>query len=329
MTEGAAPFGRILAALPTPLDERGRLDNAALEHLVRYFAERKLSGVTLLGEVGEGAYLDGSERRIVVERACKVASDGLPVYVQVGDAWTRSAVESAQHAETKGASGIILDVPPLPGVGYPEIYRHLDRVARAVQIEVLLYIRPGGLVSALAPEEQGALAQHPRLAGAHIAGGAHASLKAWARRFERRGAHVLAGSSFDILELARHGATGAVCALSVLAPEPARAMMESMRRGDVEQLRRVRKRMAPAMERMGPPRGADARGSVEKLAERLAQRPLDGGGLRPFAPPALLKEGLRLQGHRIKAFVRPPQPQITDEERTRLEALMRSCGMLA
>lgn len=327
MSDDPPAFGRVVAALPTPFDERGRLDRSALGHLVAYFAERELSGVALLTEAGEGAFLLPDERRAVIEHVAEKASGQIPFWVQVSDPWTRSAVEAAQHAEKSGAAGLLLSLPQLPAVGYAELYRHVDRIAKSTEGPLLLVAGPGELVSGLAPEEQATLAKHPRLGGVFVAEGGPSVLRAWGRRFEGRG-EVLGASSFELLETSKAGATGVICALAVLAPDPARAMIDGLRQGDVKTLEQLAKRMRPAVKRLGPPRPPEDRGGMERWAERIARRPLDGGRVRPLAPPSLLKEGLRLQGHRLKAFVRPPQSQVSDEERERLKVLLRDCGLL-
>lgn len=328
MSAASPSFGRVLGALPTPFDERGRIDGAAVDHLVGYLGDRGLGGLALMTEVGEAAFLEPMERRQVVDRVAARASGRIPFWVQVNEIWTRAAVDAARHAEEAGAAGLLLGLPRLPDVGYPELYRHLDRLGRAVSAPILLMARPGDLISALAPEEQATLAQHPRLAGIVLAERAPPHGRAWTRRFEGRG-EVLVASTFELFEAARFGAVGAVCALSILAPEPARAMVEATRSGDLEAVRKLERRLRPALDRLGPPRSQEAQGSVERLAERIARRSLDGARLRPLAPPALLKEGLRLQGHRLKTFVRPPQPQLTDGERERLKGLLKGCGLLA
>ena len=314
----------LLTALPTPFDERGRIDDPAMARLVEYFADRSGGGLAVLTEAGEGLFLDATERRAIVERTAEGARDKVPFWVEISDFWTRSAIDAARHAEEAGAEGLLLSMQRLPGVGYPEVYRHVDRVVKATSCRIVLVVRPGDIVWALAAEEQATLAEHPRLSGVFLAERGGASHRAWSKRFEGRG-EVLGACSFETTD---ETGGGALCALSVLAPEPARVMMEARAGGDAEAIRRIYRRMKPLLERLGPPKSTESQGRIERLAERIARRPLDGGRLPPWAPVALIKEGLRLQGHRLKGFVRPPQPQVTREERDKLKVLLKTCGML-
>lgn len=324
----ASGFGRLLAALPTPLDERGALDVPALDHLVHYFAERDLEGLVVGTEAGEGPYLDAPELQALVQGAARGLAGKKPFWVQIGHASTREAADAAAEAAERGAEGVLLAYDRRPGVGYPELYRHVDRVGRAMSKRLLLVARPGDLLTALAPEEQTALTKHPRLSGVFVADGAHAAhLRLWAKRFEGRG-EVFAASAFEVEEAAKGGCTGFICALSLLAPGPARAVIDAYARGGLDVVRTLVKRMEPAAERLGPPRFHEGRRGVERLAERIAGGALDGGRLRPWAPPGLLKSGLQLQGHRLTAFVRPPQPQLTDADRDKLKVLLKASGML-
>ena len=318
--------GRLLAALPTPFDEKGRFDAPAMVRLVDYFSSRAM-GLAVLTEVGEGCFLDSTERRAVVERVAQSAQNKVPFWVEVQDLWTRTAVDAARHAEESGAAGLFLSLQDVPGIAYAEFYRHLDRVAKATSGPLVLVVRPGHIMWGLAPEEQDTIAQHPRLSGVLVVERCDPSLKTWIRRFEDKGG-VFGSCSFGVENDVRTKVRNIVCALSVLAPEPSRVIIDSMREGDLDVVRRLNQRMKPALERLGPPLASDSKGSVERLAERIANRALDTRRLKPWAPPGLIKEALRLQGHRIHPFVRPPQPQVTAEARENLKALLRTCGML-
>ena len=316
-----------IAALPTPLDERAAVDVSALDHLVSYFAERALGGLAVLTEAGEGGFLEPAEQRLILERVLKRLPSGFPVWAQINALWTRAAADAARHAQDAGVKALLLSLPRLPEVGYPELYRYVDRIAKATELPMRLVVRPGDLVSSLAPEEQATLATHPRLGGVFVGEAGPAPLKPWLKHFEGRG-DVYSACSFEFLEAAQAGAQGVVCGLAVLAPEPAKATLASVRRGDVSTARRIEKKMRAAVERLGPPRTGETQGGMERWAERIARRPLDGGRLRGLAPAGLIKEALRLQGHRIKPFVRPPQPQVTEDQRERLKVLLRACGMI-
>ncbi len=324
----AATFGDVLAALPTPFDERGELDLDGLDHLLGYLVGRGLGGFVLLSEVAEAALLDGAEQSRLVERVAAKLDKAAPFWVEARGPSTRAAIETTTHAEAQGAKGVLVSLPRLPGVGYADVYRHVDRVGRAASLPLLLSVRPGDMVSALTPEERATLSQHPRLAGVFVAESAGPSARSWARWFEGRGG-IYGACSFELLEAARHGVNAAICGLAALAPDLSVAMAEGVRTGDLERVRRLQRRLRPLLGELGPPRPAETQGGVERLAERIARRPLDGARLRPMAPPGLVKEGLRLQGHRIRSFVRPPQPQVTEEDRNRLRTLMRTCELLA
>jgi hypothetical protein len=81
------------------------------------------------------------------------------------------------------------------------------------------------------------------------------------------------------------------------------------------------------VELLGPPRSLEELDGVKKLTAKLANRALVGA-MPPLVPFAHVKEGLRLQGHKLKNFVRPPYEHVSPEQSEKLKAVMKSSGLL-
>src|SRR5687767_10665107 len=173
MTE-PVQFAILYVALPTPMDERGEIDEPAVDLLVDYLLQRSIDGLALLTEAAEDPLLSFEERKRLLERITARVKGKKPLLVSISDASTRSAVDLARLAEKKGAGGILLSPLKVPGLDYRALYRHLDRVARAVECPVYLTIRPDNPIDALMPEEVTTLAEHERCKGVFLAQGSSA-----------------------------------------------------------------------------------------------------------------------------------------------------------
>ncbi len=281
-------------------------------------------------EAAEDTVLSPDERRHLIEKVSARVKDKKKVLVSISAVSTREAVDLTRHAEAQGASGILLSLYRLPGLGYREIYRHLDRVAAASALPVYLTVRSENAVDALTPEEADTMAQHAGLSGIYLPEGGAQLTKAWARRIQAN-KPVFVGSAFGFLGASKNGATAAICGLTVLAVEAVARMSEAMARGDTESLRyleRFEKAVAPALELLGPPLPPEELDGLKKFATRLAQRPLNGSSLLPAVPAGLIKESLKLQGHPVSSFVRPPTEQVSAKSIERLKLVLKSSGLL-
>lgn len=151
----------VFTVLPTAFHGDGGLDLAGTAALARAAVDAKVSGLTVLGVMGEAAELTEDERRQVV--ACVRETTSLPVIVGVsGDA--ASAVERrARDAAVSGVTGLM--VSPA---------RSLDlaaavAAAEAAGLPIVIQDYPAGSgVSVTTAELAAAAAGHPLVVGVKV-----------------------------------------------------------------------------------------------------------------------------------------------------------------
>src|SRR5210317_2136402 len=81
-----------LVALVTPMDERGNLDQAALERLVEFHIENGTDGIVAVGTTGESATLDVEEHCEVVRQVVRLSGGRVAVIAGTGANSTREAI---------------------------------------------------------------------------------------------------------------------------------------------------------------------------------------------------------------------------------------------
>lgn len=91
----------------TPFSEAGAIDFASLDRLVEFYREKGVTGLTILGLMGEADKLSGEERRAVIDRVLGQAGD-LPVVVGVSDPGLANLASLGAHAMDRGAAGLMV-----------------------------------------------------------------------------------------------------------------------------------------------------------------------------------------------------------------------------
>lgn len=91
-------FKGVIAALVTPFDEKGKLNEKALRELCKFEVEKKVNGVFALGTTGEGTLQSVEERKYAAEIIMDELKGKLPVVLHVGDINIDNVRELTKHA---------------------------------------------------------------------------------------------------------------------------------------------------------------------------------------------------------------------------------------
>lgn len=95
----------IIAA--TPFTAEGGIDFDSIDRLVAFYREKEVTGLTILGMMGEADKLTAEERRAVASRFLERAED-LPVVVGVSDSGLGNLKDLAGFVMDKGAAGLMI-----------------------------------------------------------------------------------------------------------------------------------------------------------------------------------------------------------------------------
>lgn len=316
-----APLAGLFAALPTPLDDKRQLDVKALEYLTDYLGARRLAGLALFTDAAEDLVLTAEERRQILKHVAGKLRRRAALAVVVSTVSSTEAADLAKLARDKGAEAVLLAWPKLPGLGYRELYRHVDRVAKASDAPLFLVTRPGCALEALSPEELATTLAHPAIRGVHALHASAEQLDEWAKRLKARGGALVGGAYLDLERHGARGVGGAICAAATIASAQATApeKLSSAERAALEGL----------VELVGPAIPGGSRDGVQRLAVKLAKRPLEGPSLPSAYAFGLVKEALRLQGIAIRPEVRPPFEAPRAEQQERLRGFLAALRLVA
>jgi dihydrodipicolinate synthase/N-acetylneuraminate lyase len=272
----------LLAASVTPLRDGGaRLDEDAIEPLVRFLVAGGVDGIFALGTTGEGVLLGVSERCTAAERFREVRTGMLVVHC--GAQSTADTVALAAHAATIGADGVAVIPPPYYPLSDDALVEHFVAAASAcapTPFYLYAFAARSGYPLPVAVAER-VRERVSNLAGLKVSDAPFERV----RPFLALGLPVYVGAERLIPEALAAGAAGAVSGLASAYPE---VVAEVVRRPD--------------------PDGAERLDALRREIERY-----------PFQ--AALKQVLRARGVPVQPDVRAPLQPLGQEAARALDQL--------
>lgn len=126
--------------VPTPFDDASNVRTEDIQTLARFMVEKQVSGLAVLGVMGEGDKLGENERAQVITtfRRELVADKGLVVGVRA--AGTELAKRAASTARDLGADAVLLGPPPVQND--EAIFSYYRQVANDVGIPIIVHDYP-------------------------------------------------------------------------------------------------------------------------------------------------------------------------------------------
>src|SRR5690242_16270561 len=135
-------FTGTYTAIVTPF-KNGKIDEAALERLIRIQIKAGVDGIVPVGTTGESPTVNYDEHVKVIELSVKFASGKIKVLAGTGGNSTSEAVYLTEHAEKVGADGSLQVAPYYNKPTQEGLFQHFREVARSTSLPILLYSIPG------------------------------------------------------------------------------------------------------------------------------------------------------------------------------------------
>jgi 4-hydroxy-tetrahydrodipicolinate synthase len=285
VTQSSGP--RLYVAAVTPCDSKGKFDDGIYRDMMPFFKERGVDGVLVLGTTGEFASFSVAERKKIAETALKHRS-GLEMMVQVGTPNLPETLDLLAHAQANGADQVLC-IPPFyfKNPNTAGLTKYYSQVLEATKLPVNLYHYPGMSAVPISPALLHSLEHYPNLAGIKDSTGDATAYAALLKEFPKL--NLMTGTEGNLVAALAAG-KGAILVSANLFPRQASACFEAQRKGE------------------------DVAAAYAKLREVNALSRVQGGG-----GGAVIKYALTAYGFR-ESFVRPPQLDLTAEQKTQLQA---------
>lgn len=228
----------VFPAATTKLKDDGSLDHEAIKAGLNRLIESGVSGVVMMGMVGESAQLTPEEKRIVIKLAVETVNGRVPVIAGLAETNTASAVQYAKDAEALGVQGLMV----FPGLTYKsdarETIEFYKTVARSSKLSILLYNNPRGYGVDLTPDVVAQLMDEPTIEALKEESYDTTRVTDLINRFGDRLA-VVCGVDDLVLESVALGVKGWVSGMANAVPKESVELMNFAVNGEFEQAREL------------------------------------------------------------------------------------------
>jgi 4-hydroxy-tetrahydrodipicolinate synthase len=236
----------VFTALVTPLSEDGRkLDRDAFAAHVERQVEAGISGLVVCGTTGETPTLLASEMQDLVRIAKSVSQGRAPIVAGTCNNDTWDTIELCKGAREAGADMLMIVSPYYNKPSQAGLQRHIELIAAAVDLPILLYNIPGRTAVTMTVETTLRIFDScPSVVGVKDAtGGLNYCQELLARAGSR--AKVLCGDDALVVPMMAVGAQGVVSVTSNLLPREVLRVADAMDKGDLLIARREHLRLLP------------------------------------------------------------------------------------
>ncbi|WP_027910195.1 4-hydroxy-tetrahydrodipicolinate synthase [Pseudomonas sp. URMO17WK12:I4] len=231
-----------IAAIVTPMNASGELDDEGLAKLVDFHLRQGTHGLLVAGTTGESATLDFHEHIGLIRRVVERVQGEIPVIAGTGSNSTREAIELSAAAKQAGADACLLITPYYLRPPQHGLYAHFEAIARAVDIPQILYNVPARTCCELSVETVARLSRIANIVGIKDATGDLQRVRLLVERCAP-GFALYAGDDRSALDTMLLGAVGCMSVTANIAPRAMAEMYEAVCRGDVRTAMLLDKRL--------------------------------------------------------------------------------------
>ena len=128
-------------AIVTPF-KHGKIDEPALEHLIKLQVKGGVDGIVPVGTTGESATVDYNEHIHIIALSVKFAGGKIKVIAGTGGNSTKEAIDLTQRAEKAGADASLQVAPYYNKPTQEGMFQHFHAVARSTRLPIILYSIP-------------------------------------------------------------------------------------------------------------------------------------------------------------------------------------------
>src|SRR5258705_61080 len=247
----------VFAPVPTPFDDRDRVDTARLRAALTKWMKRPLNGVVVLGSNGEAVLMDDFESDQVIVAAREAVPREKRFIVGTGRESTQAAIKASKRAAEHGADAVLVRTPGFfkSQMTNDLFVRHYTAVADASPVPVLLYNFTAVTGVNLLPAAVARLATHPNIIGMKESGGDVAQIADLVSQTPADFT-VLAGAAATLYPMMCVGAAGGILALARALPAPCMHLYELTVSGRQAEAIALQRQLAPVARLLGARQGA-------------------------------------------------------------------------
>ncbi len=239
------PFAGTYTAIITPFKKGGKLDDTALERVVRAQVKGGVDGIVPVGTTGESPTLDYEEHIAVIKRSIEFAGGKIKVLAGTGGNSTSEAIYLTKMAKKAGADGSLQVAPYYNKPTQEGLFQHFKAIAGASDLPLVLYSIPGRCGIEIGIDTVKRLADAcPTIVGIKEAGG-NADRVSQLRAAMGEGFTILSGDDSLTLPFMAVGAHGVISVASNVIPREVSQMVKAFSAGKPDAALKLHAKLYP------------------------------------------------------------------------------------
>ncbi|GAA3700419.1 4-hydroxy-tetrahydrodipicolinate synthase [Zhihengliuella alba] len=230
------PFGTLSVAMATPFARDGGVDYEQAAALATKLVDEGCDALVVTGTTGETSTLTDEENLGMFRAVVEAVGDRAKVIAGSTTNDTRHSIHLTTEAAKLGVDGVLVTAPYYNKPSQAGVIAHVEAIAAATELPIMLYDIPGRSGIALSTETLIRLADHPRVVALKDA---KADYQATTRVLANTDLHVYSGDDGLTLPLMAAGAAGVVSVTAHVAAPLFRELVDAVHAGDLAAARRA------------------------------------------------------------------------------------------
>ena len=236
--------GRIVTAMVTPFDDKGKLSKPRTKKLVTYLVDNFSDSILVAGTTGESPTLSDEEKLELLTWVKEFTPPTYPIIFGAGTNSTAKSIELGKKAKDTGADFLLLVVPYYNKPPQEGIYRHFIEIVESVKLPSIIYNIPSRTGVNLTPETTLRIAEHKLIIGIKEASGSLDAVSA-IRAVAKPDFLIYCGDDSLTLPMLSVGADGVISVASHLVGRMIKEMIEHYLAGRIMESREIHLELFP------------------------------------------------------------------------------------
>jgi len=301
-------FTGVVPPVVTPLNADFSVDYPSFTRVLENLIDGGVHGLFVLGSTSEVVFHESAARKAIIDHAVKVNNGRLPIFVGTIDPTTERVINHTKIAKAAGADAVVVTAPFYTRTSQPEIADHFRYIKDAVDIPLIAYDIPVCVHVKLERKTTVGLAKEGVIAGVKDSSGDDGNLRYVLQDMAGHPTFFgMTGSEIMVDSALAMGSHGVVPGLANVDPHGYVKLWNCIQKGDFAGARSEQERLLRLFEIVWISLGRTSAGSAGVGAFKTAMRSL-----------GIIKNNLMAL----------PQRSLNDEETAKVDAILRSVGLL-
>ncbi len=239
-------FKGSFVAMATPYKD-GKICEKMFRELIEFHLANGTDGLVPCGCTGEAATMSHAEQKRLMDIAVETVNKKIPVVTGAGSNYTDESIDLTRHAKKAGCDGVLLITPYYNKPTPQGQYLHYEKIAREVDIPIVLYNVPSRTGISMLPETVARLAAIDNIVAIKEASG---SLDLVSKIMSLCDITVLSGDDSLTLPMMSLGAKGVISVAGNIIPKEVSDLVNLYLNGKIDQARELHFKLMPIFKAM-------------------------------------------------------------------------------